>query len=294
MRALLALIKREYLEHSAAFVLAPAVLLGLMLLSAGYMAITSHAGIGGNDGPLTALKFYETMFGIAGLGWWAYLLVTLFFYFANAFSADRRNNAMLFWKSMPQSDLKILAAKLAAGLTVFPLAILLALGLTGVIAYIPAFTAGSIFAAYAPPTLIETVNVWVQIMAIAAAFFGLGLLWYTPFFAWVGMLSTMFGRWAMPLAVLIPGVVALFENVVLRRQFRPGGAVLDFLRDRITLDLEDLGLDAALLFVGEIEAVPVIAGMLARMDWASLVGGLAVAAVFIFVASEYRRRVVLT
>ena len=45
--------------------------------------------------------------------WLAYLAVALFFYFGDAFSADRRNNAMLFWKSMPVSDLKILRQQVA-------------------------------------------------------------------------------------------------------------------------------------------------------------------------------------
>ena len=67
-----------------------------------------------------ALKFFEIGFlGMAAL-WFVYLMVALFFYFADAFNADRRNNAMLFWKSMPVSDFSILGSKMLAGLTIFP------------------------------------------------------------------------------------------------------------------------------------------------------------------------------
>ena len=55
-----------------------------------------------------------------GVLWFVYLMVALFFYFADAFNADRRNNAMLFWKSMPQSDFKMLMSKMLAGMTILP------------------------------------------------------------------------------------------------------------------------------------------------------------------------------
>ncbi len=71
------------------------------------------------------LKFYELAFMASIAGWTFYLLITLFFYYADAFSADKRNNAMLFWKSMPVSDLKVLSSKMVAGLTVFPALIFL-------------------------------------------------------------------------------------------------------------------------------------------------------------------------
>ena len=60
--------------------------------------------------------------GFLGMGalWFVYLMAALFFYYADAFNADRRNNAMFFWKSMPLSDFKILSSKMLAGLTIFP------------------------------------------------------------------------------------------------------------------------------------------------------------------------------
>lgn len=42
------------------------------------------------------------------------------------------------------------------------------------------------------------------------------------------------------------------------------------------------------------QAGPTITMMLTETDWVSLAGGLVVAAIFLYVASEYRRRWVLT
>ena len=136
MKSLTALIKREYLEHRGAFLYAPGVILVLL-------TVVMFSGIGFGRfaavqkvAVLSASKAFE--FGTLALSalWMAYLLIALFFYFADAFSADIRNNAMLFWKSMPQSDFKILASKMLAGLTIFPALILGALVLSGVAMFI--------------------------------------------------------------------------------------------------------------------------------------------------------------
>ena len=66
------------------------------------------------------MRVYEVGFLAFAVAWCLYLLGTLFFYCADGFSADRRNNAMLFWKSMPVSDFKMLMAKLTATVTIFP------------------------------------------------------------------------------------------------------------------------------------------------------------------------------
>ena len=81
------------------------------------MARCSAAHVHGPNGPGIGYGVFDVGYAGIALLWFGYLLIALFFYFADAFSADRRNNAMLFWKSMPQGDFKILLSKLVAGLT---------------------------------------------------------------------------------------------------------------------------------------------------------------------------------
>lgn len=295
MRAMIALVQREYIEHRAPFVFGPLILLALMLLAAGYAVFASNVEwfVAGDADTLlrSSLRFYETTFALAAAGWWLYLLVALFFYFSDSFWADSRDNAMLFWKSMPQSDFKMLAAKMLVALTVFPIAILIALALTGIIAWAPALTASNALAGYAPPDFAETVGAWTQILLAAAIYYAIGLLWYAPFFAWVGMLATLVRRWAIPLAFLIPAVLALFERLVLGGS--GGGHVMGFLRERTHLEFDGLDPQTLLLMGAPWDARDLVARMLVGTDWISLIAGLAVAVIFLCVASEYRRRVVL-
>src|SRR5690606_15775465 len=86
-----------------------------------------------------------------------------------------------------------------------------------------------------------------QIALLAFVFIGLALLWYAPFFAWVGLLSTVVGRWSIPLAFLIPGLAVLAENLIFRGVGQiigdlfmgangpRGGYILNFLRQRASV-----------------------------------------------------------
>ena len=120
MKALTALIHREFLEHRGAFLYAPLVILGVFTLVMVSAIGFDKVGPRGFPMTVTSIKLFETAYLFTSALWFAYLLITLFFYFADAFSADRRNNAMLFWKSMPVSDFKVLGSKMLAGGTFFP------------------------------------------------------------------------------------------------------------------------------------------------------------------------------
>ncbi|WP_404406476.1 hypothetical protein [Pelagibacterium halotolerans] len=293
MRAFIALIKREYIEHKLAFVVAPMVLIGLMLAAALYGMVGHSVDASFSNGPSSSLRLYEAFLSVSIAGWWIYLLITLTFYYANAFSADGRNNAMLFWKSMPQSDLKILSSKVAAGLTIFPAAILVATLFTALIAYLPTHTVANLLPSFSPPSVVEVMTTLLNVIAIAAALFVLSLLWFLPFYGWIGLLGTMFGRWAIPLSVLIPGVVSLFEAIAMRNFQRSGGYVWQFLQNRLTFGIDTIDFEAVWEGTGRLEAGPVITQMLVQIDWISMIGGLAAAVLLIYAASEYRRRFVL-
>jgi len=296
MNPLIALIKREYLEHRGAFLYAPAalvLLLAVILLSGisfGRFDVYAKVGV------MSGAKGFE--FGFLGLSamWMFYLLVALFFYFADAFSADARNNAMLFWKSMPQSDFKILASKMLAGLTIFPALILGALILSGVVVFIgvvimlatvPGLTSSD------PAAFLASA---LNILSFDLGYLVLALLWYSPFFAWVGLLSALFRRWSIPLAFLIPGLVGLAENLLFRNVLAvpDAGFVLGYLRHRMNFALGRDDIMATLVGDGPFNAAGLYARLLGQIDWSQLVGGVAVAFVLVYLASEYRRRFVAT
>jgi len=296
MKSLTALIKREYLEHRGAFLYAPAVILLILAL-----IMLSGIGIGRFEaqarvGIISGAKGFEFGFLAMSALWMVYLLLALFFYFADAFSADARNNAMLFWKSMPQSDFRILASKMLAGFSIFPALIFAALVLSGVIVFVgvvimlvtvPGFTVSDPSAFFASA---------LNILAFDLGYLVLALLWYAPFFAWVGLLSTLFRRWSIPLAFLIPGLVGLAENVLFRNFFadRDGGFVLDYLRNRLNFEVGREAIWTTIVQDSTFNAGALYSRFLAQVDWPQLGGGIAVAFVLVYLASEYRRRFVAT
>ncbi len=286
-----ALIGREYLEHRMAFVYFPLGILVLFALSAGSgLAFNRVRFVAGLQLGST-LKLFELGYLILIALWVAYLAVALFFYFGDAFSADRRNNAMLFWKSMPVSDLKMIAAKFVAGITLFPLLLLVVGMLSGLLLFLALNAAAFVVPGLIPPDPIAALLSFAHITVFAVVYLALGMLWYAPFMAWVGGLSTVFGRWSLPLAFVIPGVLAVIENMVFFGQGGPrGGYLWMYLSRRWQYGLSDT--EYGLLFVSpaQFDAGTYIWLLLRHIDWPALGIGLVFTAVILWLASEYRRR----
>ncbi|MDR3476357.1 MAG: hypothetical protein P4M09_32340 [Devosia sp.] len=292
MKAFWALVRREYLEHRGAFLYAPLILIGLVSLLIVSSLVSGRYRIY-LPNPAAAPRLFDVgYFGVAVL-WWGYCFVALFFYFADAFNADRRNNQMFFWKSMPQTDLAILFSKFIAGMTVLPFLIYLALLLTGLIAAGIFFVLPHLVPALGAADISGTLTAWGQISLVALCYLVLALLWYAPFFAWVGALSTMVGRWSIPLALLIPVVASLFEGVVDFGSAPGGSYILTFLRQRLSFRF-DIGDLQQIMFSAQPIDLPALLGRLvAEVDWLLLLAGLVFALLVIYLASEYRRRWVL-
>ncbi len=292
MKSLLALIRREFIEHRGAFFYAPAIILAVLALVMFSGVTFGRFSAAQKIGIVSGVKGFEFGFlALAGL-WFVYLLASLFFYFADAFSADNRNNSMLFWKSMPVSDFKMLASKMTAGLTLFPALIFVAALVSGVVVFvgtlIMVFTVPG-FHLSDPGAYLAT---GINVAGFALAYLVLGLLWYAPFFAWVGLLSSLFRRWSIPLAFLIPGLVGLAENLLFRDSGPNAGYFLDYLHRRADFAIDTDMMGAVMMRPEPFDASFVLTRFVATIDWVQLGGGLIVAALFVYIASEVRRRAV--
>src|SRR5690606_11587861 len=125
MRAFLALVRREFIEHRGAFFIAPLVLVAILfiltLLAFGVDRVDTR--FSGQMVTILPIRVFEVGFAGFAMAWMVYMAFVLFCYCADGFAADKRNNAMLFWKSMPVSDLRILVSKLVAAMTILPFTI---------------------------------------------------------------------------------------------------------------------------------------------------------------------------
>lgn len=290
IRSWRALFVREYLEHRIAFLWFPLGIVALLAISAvsalGLRRIRVDAFL-----MPEAMKVFEVGYIVLLALWLAYLSVALFFYFGDAFSADRRNNAMFFWKSMPVSDLKILASKYFSGTLVFPAVILLIAMVTGLMLYLAVNIASYLLPGFALLDPFTALGGFVQISLFGIVYFVLALLWFAPFLAWVGGLSTIFGRWSLPLAFVIPGLLAVIENIALFGGQGPrGGYILQYLLYRFDFGLDDAEYQLIVLNSLPFDAMTFINRLLAHIDWVQMGIGLVFAAAVIWLASEYRRR----
>jgi len=290
MKAMTALVWREFLEHKGAFFIAPATLLAGLFILILVTMIFGHGDVTDIDGVLlSGAQIYRIALAGGMAMWMAYLLVALFFYYADSFSADRRNNSLLFWKSMPQSDLRVLTAKALAGITLFPALIFAFYMIMGVLTYVLGF----VLAFRLPIPLIGPIDMVSSLLMMgltAAVGMILTIVWYAPFLAWVAGLSTLVQRWSIPLAFLIPGVLVIVESTT---QFgQAGGArpIADYLKFRSSWGMDDSAVGDKILHGGTMVPLELIGDMLAHYDWLQAVLGLAVAAVLVYLASEYRRR----
>lgn len=290
VRSWRALMTREFLEHRMPFLYFPLGIVALLILS-GLSALGLHriklaSGLVIPSG----LKIFELGYLLLLAMWFAYLVVTLFFYFGDAFSADRRNNAMFFWKSMPVSDLKMLLSKFASAVLLFPAIVLVVGMVTGLIYYLMVTVGAFMLPGLLMTDPLSALLSFVQITLFAIVDFALALLWYAPFMAWVGALSTVFGRWSLALSFVIPGLIAVAENIAFFGNGPRGGYFWGYLSQRLHFGLTDMDYGALLMQVRPFDGATYIGRLLAQMDWLQTAEGVVFAAVAIWLASEYRRR----
>jgi len=284
-----ALFVREYLEHRISFLWFPLGIVALLAIAAVSSLSLRRIQVDSFLLP-EALKVFEIGYLLLLALWLAYLAVALFFYFGDAFSADRRNNAIFFWKSMPLSDLKILASKYLSGSLVFPAVIFVIGMVTGLMLYLAINIASYVLPGFALINPMAALASFVQISIFGVVYYLLTLLWFAPFLAWVGGLSTVFGRWSLPLAFVIPGLLAVTENIALFGQLPRGGYILQYLAYRAEFGFSDEEYQLLVLNSLPFDAVTFINRLLAHIDWTQMGIGLVFSAAAIWLASEYRRR----
>lgn len=293
MKAFFALMHREFIEHRGAFFLAPLVLVALVFALTVLAFSVDRLDTRFSGQLLTVVPNWVFEAGFAGLAvaWLAYLGFVLFFYCADGFAADKRNNAMLFWKSMPVSDFKVLLSKLAAALTILPgsvfaialLSILLMFG----VAYVTIMVAG-----LGGATLLGSIaTIYFQMALVFLVVLVCALLWYLPYMALVGAMGSAVGRWAIPLTLLLPTMVSALEWVTLGGLHPFDTNTYAYLEYRSQLPLSVNHLDRVFEGQEPFNATLFITDFLQRFDWLQVGIGAVFALVVMLAAAEYRRRI---
>jgi hypothetical protein len=293
MKAFTALVHRELIEHRGAFLIGP-LLLVAVLFGATILAFTVgrvDARFSGAMLTVAPLRIYEMGFLGFGVGWSLYLMATLFFYAADGFAADKRNNAMLFWKSMPVGDFKVLLSKLTAAITLLPGTVYAVALLSGLLLYGVAYVTMLISGTGTVAALGGIAMVYLHVALAILVSFAVGLLWYLPYMALVGGLATAMGRWAIPVALVLPALVSTLEWVTLGGLHPFATRTWDYLSYRSTFPLmEDGYVDAWFVGTEPFNAVAYATDLVSLVDWTQVGIGVVFSLVAIYLGSEYRRR----
>jgi ABC-2 type transport system permease protein len=292
MKAFTALVHRELIEHRGAFLIGPLILVAV-LFGATVLAFTVgrvDARFSGALFTVAPLRVYEIGFLAFGLGWSLYMIAVLFFYCADGFAADKRNNAMLFWKSMPISDFRVLLSKLVAGLTVLPGTIYAVALLSGVLLYGVAYVTMLINGTASVATLGSIAVIYANVALAIIVTLVCGLLWYLPAMALVGAMATAVGRWAIPISLLLPAIASTLEWVTLGGLHPFSTHTWRFIEYRGALPSTPY-VENWFMTDQPFSGVAFATDLIANMDWTQVGIGMVFAVVVIYIASEYRRRV---
>lgn len=293
MKAFIALVHRELIEHRGAFLIGP-LLLVVVMFGATILAFTVgrvDAKFSGALFTVAPLRIYELGFLGFGAAWSLYLMATLFFYAADGFAADKRNNAMLFWKSMPVSDFRMLLSKLMAALTLLPGTVYAVALLSGVLLYGVAFVTMLINGTATVGALGSIVAVYGHVALAILVSMAVGLAWYLPYLALIGGLATAIGRWAIPVSLVLPAIAATLEWVTLGGLHPFTTHTWNYLSYRATFPLmEDGYVDSWFVGTEPFNALLYASDLLGRVDWNQVGIGAVFALVVMYLGSEYRRR----
>jgi ABC-2 type transport system permease protein len=198
------LVRREFWENRAIWMI-PAIFGALLILAAlfGHVNIptlSSHSetrDAGGIFLIVVGLMFYSVMAVYAG---W-YLLDCLY--------ADRKDRSILFWKSLPISDVQTVLCKLAVALIVIPVVYFVAADVTSLIA---AFIL-SIRARESLGSALWQPDLWLQIQVLWVYTIFASAIWYLPVVGWLLAVSAWAKRAVILWSILPALVLYLIERV---------------------------------------------------------------------------------
>jgi len=218
--------------------------------------------------------------------------VVVFFYLIDCLYAERRDRSILFWKSLPISDARVVLTKVAVALAVVPLGAILLGGLVQLLIGLMLWLRfhGTELAAHLPDWSLVA---WFKSLIVSLVLGLGGVLWYAPIAGYLLLMSSWARRNVFLWAVLPPAALVALEGFFLHSVH-----VLKFIGWRLVGYTRLLHLDPSALNVGTREShddIPHITDVLSQLDMSGMFTnvetwvGVAVAAALVFVAIRLRR-----
>ena len=204
-------ILRELWDNHSLYI-APAIVGGLMLLGFFFgpfgIQNSTYVGSARHD------RFSpEVPYAIASSIIMVTALLVSVFYTADALYAERRDRSILFWKSLPVSDLTTVLAKASVPMLLLPL---ITLAITVVTHLTMALASSVVLLHLGDPVApfwseIALPRQWLWLLSHLLT---VAALWYAPFYAWLLLVSVSANRAPLLWAFLPPLALAALESIV--------------------------------------------------------------------------------
>jgi ABC-2 type transport system permease protein len=203
-------LRRELWENRALY-LAPLAVAGVVLAA---FVFTSHAlprevlGAASTGGEKASNVLHMPYAAAAGASFVSTFIVAVF-YCLGALHGERRDRSVLFWKSLPVSDLTTVLSKAAIPLVVQPL-ILLAVALAAHLAIFAWSTVVLLVNGVDPTLLWGRLHIGLMWTMLPYGLL-INVLWDAPLWGWLLLVSAWAKRMTFVWAVAPPLALALFE-----------------------------------------------------------------------------------
>lgn len=223
-RSFIWLIKREFWEHRGRLVITPLVIatiliLGVLISALRFGALSVDFGpvqFGRMDGVARSGVQFGFLVAVAAI--FAFVMIfVIAYYVLDALYAERRDRSVLFWKSMPLSDVETVLSKLAVASLVAPAFSTLVAIVTGAIMMLimsVTFSAhgGDFGLVWRAIPIFDNVILVLYSLVVWS-------LWYVPVVAW-GLLASAWARRAPFLWATVPVAAAVvFEYLAFRTNY---------------------------------------------------------------------------
>jgi ABC-2 type transport system permease protein len=201
-------------------------------------------------------------------------------YSVEALYAERRDRSILFWKSVPVSDLTVVLAKASIPLLVVPI---VCYGVTFILQSIMLVLSSLVLLAsgLSVHTLWKTVSFLLSSFYLLYHILTVHVLWYAPIYGWLLLISAWARRAPLLWVILPPMAISIFERLVFHSNH-----FAEFIGSRFSggTEMDTSSYDGAFPFHHGVHLTP-FNFLMSPGLWI----GLVLAAVFLFAAARIRR-----
>ncbi len=205
------LVRREFWENKAIWVLPAAV--GILMVVASLFGRIEIAMLSATE-HRSAVADVMFLVAIGGI-FWATMGIYASWYLLDCLYADRKDRSVLFFKSMPVSDLATVLSKLFVGVVAIPLVYFAAADVSALMmAFVISVRTRLLFGAslWRPELWLQQQVLWLYLIATSA-------LWYLPVVGWLMLVSAWAKRAVILQAILPPLAIMLVEQLFLRTHY---------------------------------------------------------------------------